>query len=141
MIGITALLAVPAYGNSNVNVEALFKQACVIGHFKCKGVVMPTVALTALPPGVLGAYTPETPDVIYVDFNMLYGRVVDLRATIVHETIHYLDHVVKGNPMDTYATVCASEVNAWRATNDWYKKIGQPSKANYGWKAWYPACS
>lgn len=103
----------------------------------CVGLLAPKVQYEEMRYGLRGYY--DAGDTIFINRQLRKG--VDVRATLIHEMIHYI-HVQNGTiPLPGPAKeVCWSENEAFTLVDLWLVTIGRPDKQRGDWWGAYPYC-
>lgn len=95
-------------------------QACDYSPYTCLGVIPPKVVSKPMRYGLLGYY--DGGDTVYINLTL---RNQELNEVLMHEMIHYLQHVVGGLPVPGPARlICAAEKEAFALTDQWLTDHG-----------------
>lgn len=122
-----------------IHAQAAWALACELEQVDCSKIPTPKIVPTELFTnyGAFGAWTPEQPDSILID-NQLVPMLADelIESVLAHEMTHYIDSQVHG--LEWMAQHgCETEWNGWRAGNAYLVSHGRPDLADYNWAARY----
>lgn len=128
-------------GNPQLRYDAkeAFRFACKVTGYDCKGVPRPAVVeanLTAH--GIHGAYQPGTAHITLDTGALPYFAAEWVQGVVVHETVHYLDYVLKYNDVAVMVEHrCEVEQHAYDVEAVWLVESGRPDLFRTNWQESY----
>ena len=115
--------------------------ACQWSDYDCSGLEPPTYYLGlpdwAQDSGIRGTYDDG---IVYLSPYLIPGS--DMQSTAIHETVHYLQHIVAGHPnkaawnTPAMETLCRDEEEAFKVGDTFWRYAGQ-SDEQRGPNWWY----
>lgn len=116
------LLTAPSYASRATTAYGMWLEACTWTQYSCFGIEPPIVVYERMSANLYGYY--DGGDTIYVNSTERSGQ---RRATIFHETVHYLQVQVGGLRVPGPAReVCMAEEEAFAETDEFWIRHGKP---------------